>query len=77
MNYEEINEIYQKAKRIVASDLDWKEKYDMIFSDEISMKVQFDYYDPDMDYEDDVLAFMNGFDEYMKKQEIIEKQITF
>lgn len=77
MNYEEKLNIYEKAKRIVASDLEWKEKYDMIFSEEISQKVKFDWCDPDCDYDDDVLAFMQGFDEYMQKQEIIKNQIDY
>lgn len=77
MDYEDKLKIYERAKRIVASDLEWDEKYDMIFSEEISRKVKFDYYDPDCGYDDDVLAFMQGFDEYMKKQSIIKNQIDF
>jgi hypothetical protein len=77
MNYEEILKIYERAKRIVASDLEWDEKYNMIFSEEISRKVKFDYYDPDCGYDDDVLAFMRGFDEYMVKQKLISEQIDF
>lgn len=75
MSYEEKKKIYERAKRIVASDLDWSDKYDMIFSEEISRKVNFDWLDPDCDYEDDVRAFMIGFDAYMIKQEIIFNQI--
>jgi len=75
LSYEEKVSIYEKAKRIVASDLAWNEKFDMIFSKEISRKIDFDYYYPDGDYDEDVIAFMNGFDEYMKKQEIIKNQI--
>lgn len=75
LTYGEKVAIYERAKKIAACDLSWKEKYDMIFSKEISHKLDFDYYNPDSDYDDDVLAFMNGFDEYMKKQEIIKNQI--
>ncbi len=75
MNYEEKKGIYDRAKRIVASDLPWNEKYDMIFSNEISGNFNFDWYDPDMDYEDDVLAFMSAFDKHMEKQLIIKNQI--
>lgn len=75
MNYQEKNKIYERAKRIVASDLDWSDKYDMIFSEEVSRKFDFDWCDPDCSYEDDVIAFMNGFDEYMRKQTIIFQQI--
>ena len=77
MNYQQQVEIYQRAKRIIASDLEWEDKYDMIFSDEISKKVNFNWYDPDTSYEEDVLAFMSAFDEYMEKQEIISRQIDY
>ena len=75
MNYEEKNKIYQGAKRIVASDLSWSEKYDMIFSKEVSRNFSFDWCDPDMDYEDDVYAYMQGFDKYMDREKIIHLQI--
>ena len=66
MNYEGKKKIYERAKRIIASDLEWEEKYDMIFSEEISRKFSLDYYDPDTSYEEDVMAFMNALDEYMR-----------
>jgi hypothetical protein len=75
MNYLEKLEIYKRAKRIVLSDLDWKDKYDMIFSDEVSGKFDFDWYNPDTSYEEDLQHFMIGFDEYMKKEYIIYSQI--
>lgn len=75
MNYEEKNKIYKRAKRIIDSDLDWNEKYNMIFSEDISHKFSLDYYDPDTSYKEDVMAFMDALDEYMKKQYIISKQI--
>lgn len=68
MEFRELRIIYQKAYKIFESDLDWNTKYDLIFSADVSRKVKFEYYDPDTDYEDDVKAFMNGFDEYYKKQ---------
>lgn len=77
MNYEEKKKIYERAKRIITSDLEWEEKYDMIFSEEISRKFSLDYYDPDTSYEEDVMAFMNALDEYMRKQDIISKQIDY
>jgi hypothetical protein len=77
MNYEEKKKIYERAKRIIASDLEWEEKYDMIFSEEVSRKFSLDYYDPDTSYEEDVMAFMNALDEHMRKQEIISKQIDY
>jgi hypothetical protein len=77
MNHKEKLEIYERAQRIVKSDLEWDEKYDMIFSTEVSQRFDFDWYDPDCGYEDDVWAFMSAFDEYMKKQLIIRDQIDF
>jgi ATP:corrinoid adenosyltransferase len=71
MDYKELKELHKKAKKIVESDLDWDVKYRMIFSDEICRKVSFDWFDPDMDYEDDVRAWMSGFDEHMRVQKII------
>jgi hypothetical protein len=75
MDYKELKELYKQAKRIIASDLDWDQKYNLIFSDDMSMKVKFDWCDPDMDYEDDVMAWMGGFDEHIRIQKIIEQQI--
>jgi hypothetical protein len=77
MNYEEKKKIHERAKRIIASDLEWEEKYDMIFSEEVSRKFSLSYYDPDTSYEEDVMAFMNALDEHMRKQEIISKQIDY
>ena len=66
----ELQRIYFKAEIIVESDMSWEEKYDLIFSSEISQKVcklarGFDYYDPDTTYEEDVMAFFNSFKEYL------------
>ena len=55
--------------------MDWDIKYNMIFSEEMAHKIIFDWNDPDMDYEDDVKAWMNGFDEYMRVQKIMAQQI--
>ena len=51
MDYKELKELHKRAKRIIASDLDWDVKYDMIFSEDMSHKVDFEWYDPDMDSE--------------------------
>ena len=75
MDYQEKVKIHERAKRIVASNLDWDKKYDMIFSAEVSYNFHFDYCDPDCGYEDDVLAFMKGLDNYMREQKIISQQI--
>jgi len=60
--------IYIIAKTIIASELSWKDKFNLIFSEEISLKFNFDWLDLDLDYKDDVLAFMEGFDKYMKRE---------
>jgi hypothetical protein len=75
MNYKELKELHKRAKRIIASDLDWDKKYDLIFSEDMSHKVEFDWCDPDMDYEDDVMAWMDGFDRHMRVEKIIAQQI--
>jgi len=72
MDYKEKKEIYKRAKKIYESnDLDWDQKYHLIFSDEISMKTKFEWYDPDMDYDDDVIAYMEAFKDHMKDAKII------
>ena len=57
------NEIYSNIS------LTWKQKFDLIFSDEISQKVfdliNLDYYCPDTSYEEDVIAFMDAFNKYI------------
>ncbi len=55
---------------------DFAEKlFDMIFSKEVSRNFSFDWCDPDMDYEDDIYAYMQGFDKYMDSEKIIHLQI--
>lgn len=57
--------IIDEAEKIIDSEKPWAEKYDLIFSEEISKKFshlcpQFEYYDPDGSYEDDVLAWYDA-----------------
>ena len=65
----ELRRIYFKVEGIIASNMSWEAKYDLIFSPEISQKVfelvRLDYYDPDTTYEEDVMAFFNSFKEYL------------
>jgi len=58
----------------------WSEIYDEVFSESCSRRVwalldelslSLDYYDPDMNYDDDVLAFTRAFDSLMS--ELAEK----
>ena len=67
--FAELQEIYKEAKEIFESSISWKAKYDLIFSDRISKKVSFDWYDPDTSYEEDVTYFMKGFDSYMNEKD--------
>ena len=76
MEYKQKKEIYGRAKRIFTSNLDWVDKFDMIFGLKNIYNLNLDYYDPDTSYEEDVIAFMNAFDDHMKKEEIIAKQIN-
>jgi maltooligosyltrehalose synthase len=57
----------------------WKEKYDYIFDMKIGKCIRdagynFDWYDPDCSYEDDVRAYVNALVEW--KEEMLDKQIT-
>lgn len=68
MNKDDISLIYQRALRIFeGQNITWEEKYDLIFSDDISRKVRFDYYDPDTNEQEDVTAFMEGFKRHMEE----------
>lgn len=71
MTYEEKKDIYNIAKRIMNADIPWKEKYKRIFSEDVSYKLTFYWYDPDTSYEDDLRYYMNGLDDYMN----IERKI--
>lgn len=58
-------ETYNKVKKIFESDLDWETKYYLIFTKEIQNSVVFDWYDPDAGFEEDVRAYMKGFENFM------------
>lgn len=72
-----------RANTIVeADDLTWEEKYDLIFSDELSGKCfdiakklddKIDYYDPDTTYEKDVMAFVEAIRDYDTKYQRLSK----
>jgi len=58
-----------KANEIfLADDLNCSEKYDLIFSKNISQQIykieNFDYYDPGISYEEDVNAHIEAFNEH-------------
>lgn len=75
---EQLKILQKKANEIYNSDILWETKYKLIFSKNISSRFNelieeinehFSYYDPDSDYEDDVIAFMSAMNE--KIEEII------
>lgn len=70
-----LEEILAFSEELIASDFPEEIIYDMIFSQKISKQVfslfqqtpiRFDYYDPDSSYEEDYMAFINAFREYVK-----------
>jgi hypothetical protein len=63
--FDELHLIYNEARRIFDSNLSWEAKFDLIFSDNVSKKVDLDWRDPDLSYEADVTSFMDKFDRYM------------
>jgi len=51
----------------------WPKLYDKIFSEDVSRKIwkmfpDFDYYDPDSSYYEDVRAFVSSFVDYAKEE---------
>lgn len=75
---EQLKNLQKEANEIYNSDIPWKTKYKLIFSKNISRRFNelieeinehFSYYDPDSDYDDDVIAFMSAMNE--KIEEII------
>jgi hypothetical protein len=70
---EKIVKLNNKTQEIInRDDLEWEQKYDKIFSDKISRKVQklirLDYYDPDTSYEEDVMAFASALNEWVANE---------
>ena len=68
----EIEIINRDVKQIIDNDgLEWSEKYNMIFSSNISLRVfeliNLDYYDPDTSYEEDVMAFASALNEWVNR----------
>jgi hypothetical protein len=64
--FDELHLIYNEARKIFDSNLSWEAKFDLIFSENVSRKVELDWaMDADYSCEDDVTAFMDEFDRYM------------
>lgn len=71
---DELQETFDYIQKIYYSDLSWEAKFDLIFSPQGSQKFcklarSFDWYDPDMDYEDDVSAFFYAAKSYLYSEE--------
>ena len=69
--------IVNQAERIIAAEISWRTKYDLVFSDDIAgavrdLNIRLEWYDPDTSYEEDVLAYMSAIreraDEFKKIQ---------
>jgi hypothetical protein len=82
MSIYKLREILLVCEEIQSSSFHDEEKYDLIFSKNVSRQVfslcremgnSLDYYDPDTTYEEDVSAFVNALsdyiDDYNRKQE--------
>lgn len=70
----ELARLRDRAVLIVDSDASWETKFDLVFSDDLSLKVWdldpgFDYYDPDTTYDDDVRAFVDALKERVAELE--------
>jgi len=65
--------LHRMAHDILQADVSWEDKYDLIFSEYVSIEAlalfSFEWVDPDSTYEEDVTAFMKAFD---AKAEIVQ-----
>ena len=66
---EYIKDTYRQCSRIYNSELDWEEKYDLIFGVYKRSQVRFEWCDPDTTYEEDLHHFMLGFELYIDRLE--------
>lgn len=78
---EKLKHVKKEANEIFNSDMSWETKYNLIFSKNISgvfyalleeINEHFNYYDPDCDYDDDVIAFISAINE--KIEDIIKER---
>ncbi len=75
---DELIKLYNKALKVSESEkMTWDEKYDILFSDDISGKIiqELDYYDPDGSPKEDCDAFMTAFERYVDRQEEILEEL--
>lgn len=64
-------QLLEQVRQIVdRDDLSWRAKYDLVFRPEVSGQLcdllsGFSFCDPDMDYRDDVTAFLSQLEDYL------------
>jgi len=76
LGYEELKSLFEKAVTISESPLSDEAKYNLIFSENISQKTDFEWYCPDMGYNDDYWAYISAFREYLEGDAKIIHEIT-
>jgi hypothetical protein len=68
-------ELFKLLRATVESDVDWQIKYSLVFHPKMSHRMQalyrVEYYDPDMGYEDDVMAFYDAVKDKARGLEVI------
>lgn len=75
--FNKINPIVKRMNKIMDSfESNWEEKYDAIFSEDISKVFfetfpNFDYYDPDATYQEDVCAFVGAVNEFWDNIKVV------
>lgn len=74
-NEKEFIRLARAAQTICESEATWKTKFSLVFSEYLSgelqdLSVDFDWYDPDTTYEEDVLAFCRAINE--KADELVK-----
>lgn len=63
-----------RAVRILDSEATWETKYELLFSEDLSLRVKavdpsFSYYDPDTTYEADSVAFVRALQDRVAELE--------
>lgn len=68
-----LKELFSFVERTVSSDLSGEDQYGLVFNKSCSAAImslyEFEYYEPDTSYEDDVMAFYFAFKDEMEKLE--------
>lgn len=75
LNVTKLQAMLAEVQAVLEHPIAWELKYGLVFSETCSRKVyrwfrelavEFDYYDPDGSYEDDVRAFVSAFEHKMR-----------